>query len=679
LRLTTRLILLALVAVIPATIIQTYSLFELRRDRHAEVHGEALRQARLAASEIDRVVEGVRNLLTAVSSTNAVREFDVARCSPFLGRLETRVPHIDSIAVIDDRGRLRCASEVKQAGLTFGDRTYFQAAMAGPGFVVGEYIINRFDQRPVLPLALPIFDDTGKTLGVVSATLDLAWLSAELLARGIPPGGAMTIADRNGTILARQPEPDRFVGRKIAPEYMHLVTAPVPGSLEVTSMDGARRIVGYIPAKNSPIGLYVGAGLSAEQAFATVRMVTLRSAILLGLALLATIAVGLLAGRFFIKRPVDRLLETAAAWQRGDFSARTGLAQRAGDFGQIGEEMDRVAGEVARREKAIAESEERYRALVQASAAIEWRADAEGSMHDAPLWTDYTGQPPEAHRGWGWLDVVHPDDRMATRSVWSDAHRDGVPVEIEYRIHHAASGRYRWVHESGVPLRDADGTVREWVGAVTDIHERRQAEERQRLLVNELNHRVKNTLAIVVSIVGQTLRSSPGPDEALKRIQSRLLALSNTHDLLNETSWDGATLRDVLKAELKPYQDADRRRIMLEGPSIELDPKRAVALGLIVHELATNAAKYGSLSISGGRVEVSWRVIEEGGAANIDLTWREHDGPPLRTQGESGFGSRLIERSVQGDLGGKAELLWAEPGLAWHFSFPLQSEAAQAA
>ena len=271
--------------------------------------------------------------------------------------------------------------------------------------------------------------------------------------------------------------------------------------------------------------------------------------------------------------------------------------------------MDRVAGEVKRREKAIAESEERYRALVRASTAIEWRADADGSMHDAPLWADYTGQPPDAHRGSGWLNVVHPDDRAATELVWSAAHKNGTVVETEYRVLHAVSGRYRWVHERGVPLRNPDGTVREWVGAVTDIHERRQAEERQRLLVNELNHRVKNTLAIVISIVGQTLRSSPGPDEAFKRIQARLLALSNTHDLLNETSWDGATLRDVLRAELKPYQD-EERRIVLDGGSVELEPKRALALGLIVHELATNAAKYGSLSTSEGRLEVSWHVRE---------------------------------------------------------------------
>ncbi len=674
-RLTTRLILLALIAVIPAILIQTYGLFEIMRSREAEVHAEALRQAQFASSEIDRVLEGVRNLLTAISTANEVRRLDEATCSPFLARLESKVPHLDSIAVMDAQGRLRCASVSTKADLRFADRSYFQAAIGGRDFVVGEYTINRFDQRKVLPLAVPVTDDSGRAIGVVSATLDLGWISRELLTRGIPAGGSVTIADRNGIILARQPEPERFVGSKIPDAFMRLVSAPEPGALELTSQDGTQRVLGYVPVTRQRQGLYVSAGLSADQAFAAIREATLRSAILLALALVGTVILGLVAGRLFIKRPLERLLQAARAWQRGDFSARTGLARTSGEFGQIGEEMDRVAGEVARRERTIAESEERYRALVQVSTAIEWRADSDGAMHDAPLWADYTGQPPEAHRGSGWLDAVHPEDRAATSQVWTDAHAKGTIVETEYRVLHAPSGRYRWVHERGVPLKHPDGTVREWVGAVTDIHERRQAEERQRLLVNELNHRVKNTLAIVISIVGQTLRSSPGPDEAFKRIQARLVALSNTHDLLTETSWDGATLRDVLRAELRPYQD-EERRIVLEGASVELEPKQALALGLVVHELATNATKYGSLSVSEGRLEVSWQVRESGGDRRLELQWVERDGPPVKRPAGSGFGSRLIERSARGDLAGDVEFDWAASGLSCRLSFPLHGGTA---
>jgi PAS domain S-box-containing protein len=675
LRLTTRLVLLAMIAVVPAILMQTYNLFEILRDRSAEVKEDATRQAQLASSEIDRVLEGIRNLLVAISTEDAVRGFDADNCSALLARLEARLPHIGSLAVMGADGSLRCASMATQANLSFADRPYFQSVMAGRSFAVGDFTINRFDQRKVLPLAIPVVDDSGRITGVVAATLDLSWLSTELLARGLPPGGSITVADRNATILARAPASERFVGTVIPDEFRYLLTEAAPGSVEVTSQDGTRRILGYVPTTQQRQGLYVSAGLSSAQAFAPVRQAAFRSLIALTIALLATVAVGLLAGRFFIKRPVDRLLQTAGAWQRGNFSARTGFSSRSGDFGQIGEEMDRVAGEVERRERAIAESEERYRALVQTSAAIEWRADAEGSMHDAALWTAFTGQPPEAHRGWGWLDAVHPDDRAAAREVWERAHAEGAVVETEYRVRHAASDRYRWMHERGVPLRNPDGSIREWVGAVTDIHERRQAEERQRLLLNELNHRVKNTLAIVISIVGQTLRSSPGPDEALKRIQSRLQALANTHDLLNETSWDGATLRDVFRAELRPYQDGDTRRVIIEGAPVEVEPRRAVALGLIAHELATNAAKYGALSNADGRIDIRWEVTGDDQASQVNLTWREHGGPPVSKPEGNGFGSRLIERSARGDLGGDAEAEWLEDGLCWRLSFPLNGGA----
>ena len=274
-------------------------------------------------------------------------------------------------------------------------------------------------------------------------------------------------------------------------------------------------------------------------------------------------------------------------------------------------------------------------------------------MQEAPLWAEYTGQPEEEHRGWGWLEMVDPQDRAAARRIWEEAHGQGSAVDAEYRVHHAASGRYRWVHESGVPLKNPNGSIREWVGAVTDIHERRQAEERQRLLLNELNHRVKNTLAVVISIVRQTLRSSPGPDEAFARIQSRLQALSNTHDLLDATSWEGATIRDVLSAELRPYQGQGDGRLLMDGGPVVLDAKRALALGMIVHELATNAAKYGSLSTAEGRVEVRWRISGEDDGAQLDLTWQERDGPPVAAPGAGGFGSSLIERSVTGDLAGE--------------------------
>jgi PAS domain S-box-containing protein len=675
LRLTSRLILLALIALLPAIAVQAYNAVELRRDREAEVHDLALDQAYLAASEIDRILEGVRSLLVAVSTAASIRELDPARCVPYLAALLPRMPHLVSIAATDSTGLIRCRQELPKEPTFLTDRAYFNPAMQGGDFVVGEYTISRISNRAVLPLAVPLRDSAGTTIGVVVADLDLNWFTRNIAERGLAPGGSVTVADRNGVIIAREPDADRFIGTRIPDAFMHLVNATEPGSTELTSLDGTRRVLGYVPVSFRPAGLYVSTGLSASAAFAGVREATLRSAVLLLSGVVAALAAAMIAGRLFIKRPVDRLLRVVAAWQAGDLSVRTGFSRRFGEFGQIGEEMDRAAGEAERREAALRESEERYRALVHASAAIEWRSDADGSLLEAPLWAEYTGQPVEAHRGWGWLEMVHPDDRAETERVWEEAHTTGTPVDIEYRVFHAASGQYRWVRESGVPLRDPDGSIREWVGAVTDIHERRQGEERQKLLLNELNHRVKNTLAIVQAIVFQTMRSAASPAEALHRVQARLMALSGRHDLLNATSWAGASLRELIEAELAPYRGREGGRTLLEGAHVELDAKTALALGLVVHELATNAAKYGALSAPDGRVEVRWRVSERDAEPRLQIDWVEREGPPVTQPDAIGFGTRLIERSVTGELSGEVECDYSPTGLRCRLNVPLGPSA----
>jgi PAS domain S-box-containing protein len=668
-----RLIILALVAILPAIAIQVYNAFELWRERTAEVNELATDQALLAASEIDRILGGVRSLLVAVSEANSVRGGNASGCIAHLARLVPRMPHIASISAADTSGDIWCRDIMPAERINVADRTYFTEIMAGADYVVGNYVVGRISNDPVLPIAMAIHGDAGETIGVAIASLSLDWLTRNLADRGFSPGGSVTVADRNGVIIAREPLPERFVGTQIPEQFMGLVSASSPGAVEVTSQDGTRRVLGYVPVGYRGQDVYVSAGLSSEAAFAVVEEAMIRSGLLLAAGLFAALAAGLFAGRRFIKRPVDRLLNTVRAWQTGNFSVRTGLGREFGEFGQIGTEMDRLAATVEQREREFRESEERYRALVHASAAVEWRADATGAMLESPLWEKYTGQPAEEHRGNGWVAMVHPDDRSMVRRAWDAAHVSGAVVEIEYRVRHAASGQYRWVQESGVPLRTPDGKVREWVGAVTDIHERKLAEERRRLPLNELNHRVKNTLSIVQAIVAQTLRSTPEPKDASERVQSRLQALLSTHNILHETNWSGAELREILAAELAPYRETDHQRLTLEGPDVWLDAKAAVALGLVIHELATNAAKYGSLSLPEGRLAVNWSIARRAGKQWLDFSWQETDGPPVITPERQGFGSRLIDRTIAGDLHGEVEADFSASGLTCRVSFPLES------
>jgi len=261
----------------------------------------------------------------------------------------------------------------------------------------------------------------------------------------------------------------------------------------------------------------------------------------------------------------------------------------------------------------------------------------------------------------------HPDDMDL---MWARVAEALDPAgegryEVEYRVKQL-DGSWRWLSAWGLVEFEGEGPDRKAVaiaGASRDLTELKQAEELQRLLVNELNHRVKNTLATVQSITSQTLRAAPDPGAACDAIEDRIISLARVHDLLTARSWSGADLRDVARRAMQPFAAA---QLDLAGPSIDVPPQHALALSLALHELATNAAKYGALSVPGGRVSISWS--QESGM--LRLTWREAGGPPVSPPTRRGFGSRLLEASLR-DLRGQSRLDYAPDGVRADFSAPL--------
>jgi len=220
------------------------------------------------------------------------------------------------------------------------------------------------------------------------------------------------------------------------------------------------------------------------------------------------------------------------------------------------------------------------------------------------------------------------------------------------------------------PIRDEAGAV---VGIFVqghDVSENVAAAERQRLMIDELNHRVKNTLATVQSIAIQTARSHQDPATFAQAFQARIMALSHTHNLLTRTHWEGAALHAILEHETEAYGSG---RISLNGPPVALEPAAALSLGMIFHELATNAAKYGALSTPDGRVLVDWALADQR-APRLALSWRETGGPKISVPDRRGFGSRLIERNIRHDLAGEIDMVYAPDGLVVELTVPLQRE-----
>jgi len=264
------------------------------------------------------------------------------------------------------------------------------------------------------------------------------------------------------------------------------------------------------------------------------------------------------------------------------------------------------------------------------------------------------------HDAEGVKTKFHPDDmeRMWTRVGKAlDPTGDG-RYEVEYRVKQL-DGSWRWLSAWGVVEFEGHGPARKPVaiaGASRDLTELKRGEELQRLLLNELNHRVKNTLATVQSIVLQTLRGAIDLKSARLDINARIVSLAGAHDLLTDRNWSGADLRDLVARTMAPFA-ADQ--MILDGPSLDVSPKQALALSLALHELATNAAKYGALSRPGGRVELRWKAQ----SGQLILNWRESGGPPVVAPSRRGFGSRLLEDGLFSDLDGHTRLDFVAAGV----------------
>ena len=223
------------------------------------------------------------------------------------------------------------------------------------------------------------------------------------------------------------------------------------------------------------------------------------------------------------------------------------------------------------------------------------------------------------------------------------------------------------------PIRDDAGAV---VGIFVQGHEITEnvlAAQRQKLMIDELNHRVKNTLATVQSIAIQTARSNTDPAGFAETFQSRIMALSHTHNLLTQSHWEGADLRAILEHETEAY---GHTRISLNGPPVSLEPAIVLSLGMIFHELATNAAKYGALHTPEGRILIDWALADQR-ARKLKLSWREMGGPKVTAPDRRGFGSRLIERNIRHDLAGEIDLVYAPDGLIAELTVPLDRTASR--
>ena len=554
--LTTRILLLVLLALAPALAIQGYNEHALRTSRDEAVRADTMATARTVAEDLAQVAESARQALNFVAQDPAVRAMEPTGCTEYLRRAVRDNPHLAVLALTRPDGTVVCNSLGSAAGsYAVPERVYQRRAVAEGAFVMGTYARGNASRRDSLHFAQALPDAEGRTIGVLAAAIDLGWLDGYLRRNLRLPSTSVTVADENGIILVRYPDGNGWVGKPVPSDRQRILMSRGEGVRVDLGIDWRERVLANAKPAGPASAAWVTVGRDRDVAFADVDAATRRGVVLIVLGAVLALAAALLAGRAFIRRPFDRLLRTASRWQAGDLAARTGL-DGADEFGRLGSKLDAMAGSLQRNE---------------------------------------------------------------------------------------------------AYLRD-------------EVRNGRAMQERQVTMLHELNHRVKNTLATVQALARQSTRGGEAPGE---RLEARILALSKTHDLLTRDDWSGAPLRAVLENEIEPHHGGDVR-FVLDGPDVDLPPRHVLSLGMTLHELVTNAARHGALSVAGGEVHVAWAVTaDEGGGRRLRLDWREAGGPPASPPARRGFGTRLIAVSVERELDGTVALDFASSGLHATVDVPL--------
>jgi signal transduction histidine kinase len=369
--LTFRLFALVLIAIFPAIFIQGYNEYSLRKAREADIRQQVVQVTRQFGAEIGELREGARQLLLALAELTPVRLQQTEACNALFAALKSRYANYSLLAAADTEGRIFCAS-APTAYSSVADQPFFTRAMAQGGLAVGNYWTDTANGQQMIHFALKFDSADGRAAGVVFAGLDLHWLSEHLKERGLSPTSSILIADREGNIIARLPNPEALVGKNMRRSHEAIMDGDATGWEEAVGLDGVTRIFGYVPAALPPRDFFLSAGQSKAEAFAAIDDATKRGVALIIFGLFAATAAAIVGGRKFLREPIRGLLHVATEWRNGNYDARVRVRDPRSEVGHLGAAFNAMADALAARYKAQERAEEDLRHL---NATLESRVE----------------------------------------------------------------------------------------------------------------------------------------------------------------------------------------------------------------------------------------------------------------------------------------------------------------
>jgi len=351
-----RLFVLVTIALLPAIAIQMYNEFDLRRARQIEVQNQALSLAKLAAAEQQQIVQGIRQVLIAMSELPSIKMKDSQACDAYLAAIQQRFPAFITFLVADLNGWSFCDTNSDHRPITIAARTYFANILKTGAFTVGEFSSGLSTGRNVIQFALPFYGDDGRMGGVIVAGLNLDWLADYIARKGVPEGAALAITDRNGIYLARYPHNERFVGTKMpGDKYLKMDDR---GAVDILDIDGVERIDGYSALRADSGGLVVSLGLNKAQAFTEIQSRTQRGILMIALSTSLVLVLTSLGARRFIHRPLGQLVDAANQWRLGEYTRRVDIVDKS-EIAQVANAFNTMAHALEHREHELSEAKEK--------------------------------------------------------------------------------------------------------------------------------------------------------------------------------------------------------------------------------------------------------------------------------------------------------------------------------
>lgn len=670
----TYLLSLILAVIVPVMAFSTLLLGRYAVEERARYEREASLNAHNAALVVDGELAGLLSLLRGLASSSALARSDI---SGFQEEARRLVEGTEQIVILTDLARTQylntaipfaIASLPAASPISTRERTELEAGNP----VIGGVFPSTITDEPRIALSMPVSVQDREY--ILSLTVPTRRIFSALTA-AVPEGWTVTVGDSAGTIVTRSERHEEFSGTPGLPEYLAKASGQA-GTFVSSGFGGESFLAGYELSDFS--GWLYAANVPVSQVEAPLwRSLGIAGAV--GLIALAVSA--LTAFRF-----------------AGRLSAAVrGLEQRAVALGR--------AEPVEPLNTRLTEFSVVAKALRNAAAAVEERAreTEKAREREALLGGIFEG----AHLSVGICEIVGGDvvfvvanreaanllgksrvDGLSGRQIglgeaetefWCGIAKrlegQGGPLTTEFGLSQG-DGTRSWFVGTFTKLAPGAGGAPRFVFTAIDITERKRNEEQRRLLLNELNHRVKNTLATIQSIAVQTLNSSSSLKEARDALSSRLMSLAQTHDVLTRESWEGADLRELVKSAISPH--SANKRISIDGPAVRLTPQMALLFALTLHELATNAAKYGALSSENGSVSVTWRLdgnnpVEQ----RLGLRWQEHGGPKVEEPTHRGFGTRLLTRMFANEKHGQVQMEYKPDGVVCRIEVMLPDEASE--